>query len=243
MNDITNNKASEEGQAFLSSDRGSEDALWQKRTEKRGISWYLRLFLEIAMAATIVGLLVWNSYLGRDTIKRTPVPRLPRKLYTFQGNSTLMHDKMFFNKTDTLHTLHNWIPLSSASRGYIVVKDAHRYDLPNPYTIAVDRYKDGPGYMMTVFHQLHCLSYLVEHYQEGYDGVKLTEEVAHHTAHCFNYIRQGLMCSADVTLEGKTDAGPGEGSEHECVDYDALLEWANNHSAMKWRNVPDEATL
>ncbi|TGJ64491.1 hypothetical protein EYR41_010541 [Orbilia oligospora] len=169
--------------------------------------------------------------------------QVPRKLYTFQGNSTLMHDKMFFNKTDTLHTLHNWIPLSSASRGYIVVKDAHRYDLPNPYTIAVDRYKDGPGYMMTVFHQLHCLSYLVEHYQEGYDGVKLTEEVAHHTAHCFNYIRQGLMCSADVTLEGKTDAGPGEGSEHECVDYDALLEWANNHSAMKWRNVPDEATL
>ncbi|KAF3132954.1 hypothetical protein TWF703_007093 [Orbilia oligospora] len=205
MNDITNNKASEEGQAFLSSDRGSEDALWQKQTEKRGISWYLRLFLEVAMAATIVGLLVWNSYLGRDTIKRTPVPR--------------------------------------PSRGYIVVKDAHRYDLPNPYTIAVDRYKDGPGYMMTVFHQLHCLSYLVEHYQEGYDGVKLTEEVAHHTAHCFNYIRQGLMCSADVTLEGKTDAGPGEGSEHECVDYDALLEWANNHSAMKWRNVPDEATL
>ncbi|RVD89735.1 uncharacterized protein DFL_000728 [Arthrobotrys flagrans] len=243
MSGVTNDKVSEEGQAFLSSDRSSEDALWQKRPEKRKISWYLRLFLELAMAATIVVLLVLNSYQGRDTIKRTPVPRLPRKLYTFRSNSTLMHDKMFFNKTDTLRTLHNWIPLSSASRGYVVIKDAHRYDLPNPYTVPVDRYKDGPGYMMTVFHQLHCLSYLVEHYQQGYDGVELTEEVAHHAAHCFNYIRQGLMCSADSTLEGKTDEGPGEGSEHECVDYDALLEWANKHSAMKWRNVPDEATL
>jgi hypothetical protein len=25
----------------------------------------------------------------------------------------------------------------------------------------------------------------------------------------------GIMCSADTTLEGKTEAGPGEGSEHE----------------------------
>ncbi|KAK6343482.1 hypothetical protein TWF730_011071 [Orbilia blumenaviensis] len=243
MDAVTNSKISEEGQAFLLKDGGSEDALWQKRPEKRNVTWYLRLLLELAMGVTIVILLVWNSYQGRDTIKRTPVPRLPRKLYTFRNNPQYVHDKMWFNKTDTLRTLHNWIPLSSDSRGYVVVKDAHRYDLPNPYTIAIDRYNDGPGYMMTVFHQLHCLSYLAEHYQEGYDGVKLTEEVAHHTAHCFNYIRQGLICSADITLEGKTDEGPGEGSEHECVDYDALLEWANKHSAMKWRNVPDEATL
>ncbi len=79
----------------------------------------------------------------------------------------------------------------------------------------LDRHNDGPGYMVTVFHQLHCLSYLAEHYQQGYAGVQLSKEVAHHTAHCFNYIRQGIICSADTTLEGKTEAGPGEGSEHE----------------------------
>lgn len=98
--------------------------------------------------------------------------------------------------------------------------------------------------MVTAFHQLHCLSYLAEHYQQGYGGTNLTEEVAHHTAHCFNYLRQGIMCSADVTLEGKTKEGPGEGSEHECVDYDALLEWANANSAMPWRgNLPDTSVL
>jgi len=150
----------------------------------------------------------------------------------------------------------------SASRGYVVVDDASRYDLPDPYTVPIDRHNDGPGYMITVFHQLHCLSYLAEHYQQGYAGANLTEEIAHHTAHCFNYIRQGIMCSADTTLEGKTEAGPGEGSEHEwyvnaprtviqwltwlhSTDYDALLEWANSHSAMKWREglIPEEGTL
>lgn len=99
--------------------------------------------------------------------------------------------------------------------------------------------------MMTVFHQLHCLSYLAEHFQQGYGGIELDEEVAHHSAHCFNYLRQGIMCSADTTLEGKTDAGPGEGSEHECTDYDALLEWANAHSAYRWREglLPEESIL
>jgi hypothetical protein len=99
--------------------------------------------------------------------------------------------------------------------------------------------------MMSVFHQLHCLSYLAVHFQEGYGGVKLEEEVAHHSAHCFSYLRQGITCNADVTLEGKTEAGPGEGSEHECVDYDTLLKWANEHGAMKWRNslLPDTAVL
>jgi hypothetical protein len=99
--------------------------------------------------------------------------------------------------------------------------------------------------MMSVFHQLHCLSYLAEHFQQGYGGAELDGEVAHHSAHCFNYLRQGIMCAADTTLEGKTEAGPGEGSEHECVDYDALLDWANKHAAFRWREglLPGESIL
>jgi hypothetical protein len=87
-------------------------------------------------------------------------------------------------------------------------------------------------------------SYLVEHFQSGYGGVKLDQEVAHHSAHCFDYLRQSIMCAGDTNLEGKTAAGPGWGSEHECVDYDALLRWANQNGAMAWRgNLPDEAVL
>ncbi|KAK4148668.1 hypothetical protein C8A00DRAFT_38754 [Chaetomidium leptoderma] len=238
-------EADEEEQAFLS--RPSEDGAADSSSESerrsgsnpraRQVVRYLRVLLEMAMAATIAYLLIAKPLVvARETMQRTPVPRLPRKLYTFQDNPQYVRGDMWFNETLTLHTLHNWIELSSGSRGYVVVGDRSGYDLPDPYTVALDRYNDGPGYMMTVFHQLHCLSYLAEHYQQGYAGVNLTEKVAHHTAHCFNYIRQGIMCSADTTLEGKTDAGPGEGSVHECTDYDALLKWANDNSAMKWRN-------
>ena len=73
---------------------------------------------------------------------------------------------------------------------------------------------------------------------------ELTQEVAHHSTHCFDYIRQSIMCAADTSLEGKTEAGPGWGSKHECKDYDAVLAWANSHDTYKYRkNMPDTAVL
>ncbi|KAF3915341.1 hypothetical protein AA313_de0205100 [Arthrobotrys entomopaga] len=245
--DLKNDKPSiEEGQAFLPSSRNSEEDAPRLLLErpKRGLLWYLRLLLEFGMAVTIVVFIAAKPYCGRGTIRRSPVPQFPRKIWTFQNSTRYVTGNMFFNRTETLHTLHHWIELSSAARGFVVIKNPEKYDLPEPLTIAVDRFHDGPGYMMTVFHQLHCLSYVAEHLQQGYDGVNLTHEVAHHTAHCVNYLLQGIMCSADTTLEGKTEAGPGEGSEHECVDYEALLNWSDDHGAMRWRTfLPEEATL
>lgn len=53
------------------------------------------------------------------------------------------------------------------------------------------------------------------------------------------------MCTGDTSLEGKTESGPGWGSVHECVDYEALQAWANENSAMKWRNdiMPEDSVL
>ncbi|KAF9740756.1 hypothetical protein PMIN06_003196 [Paraphaeosphaeria minitans] len=220
--------------------------------EPRSTRWrtrdYIRLLIELAMACAIAAQLVRpsSSAPSWSPIRRTPMPQLPRKLYTFQSNPRYNPDDMFANQSSTLRALHNWIELSSTGRGYVrAPSSGGDYDLPEPYTIAIDRHNDGPGYMISAFHQLHCLSYLAVHFQEGYGGVKLEDKVAHHSVHCFNYLRQGIMCNADTTLEGQTEAGPGEGSEHECVDYDALLEWANANAGMSWRNglLPNEATL
>lgn len=207
---------------------------------------HMRWVIEILMAVAIFILLTSRPIDGTIIFKKSksPVPEFPRKVYTFTKDATFLDEHMLFNRTDTFRTLHNWIPLSSESRGYVRFDEKDSYDLPQPYITPIDRYTEGPGYMVTLYHQLHCLSYLVEHLQAGYSGARLTEEVAHHAAHCFDYIRQGIMCAADTTLEGQTEAGPGWGSKHECKDYDAVLKWANEHATMKWRsNMPDEATL
>lgn len=67
---------------------------------------------------------------------------------------------MFKSNLTTLHTLHNWIPLSAAARGYVQIPDRALYDLGEPYNVSITIHEDGPAYMMTVFHQLHCLVHL-----------------------------------------------------------------------------------
>ncbi|KAH8806077.1 hypothetical protein F5884DRAFT_801584 [Xylogone sp. PMI_703] len=203
---------------------------------------YARLALEIIMGIAIVALFL-RPFPERKASKSSPVPEFPRKTYTFLENSRYLHDDMFFDTLETLHTLHNWIELSADGRGYVQVNNSQSFDLGEPYEIK-DHFRTEPVYMMSVFHQLHCLSYIVEHFQSGFSGVELTGEIAHHSAHCFDYLRQSILCAADTSLEGKTEAGPGWGSKHECKDYDAVLAWANEHTVVKWRgNMPDTAVL
>lgn len=62
----------------------------------------------------------------------------------------------------------------------------------------------------------------------AHDGVVLTW--AEHKAHCFNYIRQSLMCHADSTAEGHMEGNvrrvADQGVLHICNDFGALLDWA-----------------
>ncbi|GAP88900.1 hypothetical protein SAMD00023353_1700350 [Rosellinia necatrix] len=242
----TKEDAVEEEQAFLPLPSLSlGDAAWSEERRGGRVVRYMRLALEVSMAVTIIALLAYIVH-ERVEVNRTPVPKFPRKTYKFLPDPNYVRDDMLFDEQDTLNTLHNWLPLSSEARGYVQIPDYATYDtLGKPYTVAIDRTSDGPAYMMAVFHQLHCLSYVVDHYQRGYAGANLTEEVAHHSAHCFDYLRQSILCAADTNLEGETEAGPGWGSDHQCTDYDALLDWANENSAMKWRTglLPGVAIL
>ena len=62
--------------------------------------------------------------------------------------------------------------------------------------------------------------------EESRAGEKAGEE---HLAHCFDYLRQGLMCNADMALEwprteedGKRFAVDGWGIPHECRNWDEV---------------------
>lgn len=51
------------------------------------------------------------------------------------------------------------------------------------------------------------------------------------------------MCAADTSLEGKTSE-PGWYSKHVCKDYDEVLRWANEKTAVAWHGgMPEEAIL
>lgn len=62
------------------------------------------------------------------------------------------------------------------------------------------------------------------------------EAYIEHRAHCVEYLRQGILCSADTSLEGDTtqEWGRGSGNQHKhkhvCKDYDALYDMATERA-------------
>ncbi|KAK6436656.1 hypothetical protein LTR95_007158 [Oleoguttula sp. CCFEE 5521] len=244
----------EEKDSFLEHDDGSAKVA---PTEHRSrLLNYLRIGGEALLVLLVLVLFFQKTprLQDGDAEKHTPVPIWSRKPVPFVQNFTLLNEDMFADADTTAHTLHQWIALSSDARGYVSMPDWDSWsDLREPYTVRLNRMEEGPGYMISMFHQIHCLngsadqpnkSYLVQHFQSGYGGVNLTQEVAHHAAHCFDYIRQAIICAGDTTLEGKTELGAGWGTSHQCVDHAEVLAWANAHSAEKWRNLmPEESIL
>lgn len=51
-----------------------------------------------------------------------------------------------------------------------------------------------------------------------------------HNLHCFNYLRQSLMCNADTQLQRLGDyVDADESLPHVCRDYNAILHWVEEN--------------
>ncbi|KAK3356665.1 hypothetical protein B0T25DRAFT_453277, partial [Lasiosphaeria hispida] len=97
---------------------------------------------------------------------------------------------------------------------------------------------------VSVFHQIHCLNMIRRSLSASVANPTefhyLIPQLYRHWDHCFDYVRQALMCAADVTLEnletradGKTllASVDGWGTTHMCRDYQGVVEWAAAHRA------------
>jgi hypothetical protein len=95
-------------------------------------------------------------------------------------------------------------------------------------------------YMISAMDQLHCLQQLQIMLLHNTD--ESSPEAGgekNHAAHCINYLRQSVICSADDTLEGPDqhpEAGQsrlrGQGVTHQCRSWDGLM--AFRDSVILW---------
>ena len=133
------------------------------------------------------------------------------------------------------------IDKSLDGRGRVLVSEPWRYGLPP----GINGRQDVDEYGVAVFHQLHCLGVL----RQGWfaflaDLDPVTENKYAHLGtaaaiHCFEYLRQSVMCSADTTIEsvsywgfdGKVHGAHGWGVQHQCKDWDAVWDWTEKHHA------------
>lgn len=132
-----------------------------------------------------------------------------------------------------------------ALAGFIHVENPEKFGLvPNKNVLKVEN-----SYMVSFYHQLHCLREIQAHYVNFVGSVQdggseremymMTENAKRHAEHCFDYIRQGIQCSGDIALEGPDlvrvpleSPLRGWGVEHQCRKWDATVEWMKENEAM-----------
>ena len=67
----------------------------------------------------------------------------------------------------------------------------------------------------------------------SHESTEVEDAKGPHIRHCFDYLRQSLMCAADSSLEPRVPSlggATGWGFPRRCHDYDELKEWTT-----KWR--------
>ncbi|KAK1751045.1 hypothetical protein QBC47DRAFT_434797 [Echria macrotheca] len=136
-------------------------------------------------------------------------------------------DYKFWNLSSS-HSASAWDVLGRHGDVYIPSSQLDQFGLPRGLETKVDGYDSFP---LSVFHQLHCLKSIRKHYAALQSDTPLVDSVDNHVDHCFDYLRQAIMCSADMTLEkarvepdGHRRRVDGWGTTHQCRNWGKVLE-------------------
>ncbi|KAF2653612.1 hypothetical protein K491DRAFT_602544 [Lophiostoma macrostomum CBS 122681] len=194
-----------------------------------------RWFLVIGLQLIIIGLLARDQGLllvvkwwpSRTTSEREIGgditgwgPHIPTQITTFHINQTFApYNTSEFFRPEVMRA---WNELMPVGMGFQHIKNPATYhDLPTPIV-----WPNKTVFTTSMTHQLHCLYAVVEVYSGLTSNTSLPEDHHWHMIHCFDYMRQAIMCSADMSLEGLETTFPdhnggsdGWDSKHVCRDY------------------------
>ncbi|KAI2631035.1 hypothetical protein GGR54DRAFT_182458 [Hypoxylon sp. NC1633] len=133
-------------------------------------------------------------------------------------------------------TKQKWLNLVPKGLGYLDIKNPQDYDnLP----VRLRSFPDQFVVTSSMTHQLHCLYAIAEAYSAlTSDTSRVPQETPWHLNHCFDYIRQGIMCCGDVALEGQQttfpdgfDGSDGWDAKHVCKNYDEVYNYLEKNRA------------
>jgi hypothetical protein len=162
---------------------------------------------------------------------------------------------LFLVKLHSIHKPTHLLIRTVEGLGYVLVKDPSKYDnLPHP----IHDYPNHTVYTTSVTHQLHCLYTVLG----AYNSQKLALsnpnipippiKMPWHINHCFEYMRQAIMCNGDVALEGAATTFPlSEGGEdrggsdgwdarHVCRDYGEVKGYLEERTMNHWKWISSE---
>jgi hypothetical protein len=144
-----------------------------------------------------------------------------------------------------------WLDIVPAGLGYVHVEEPSSYNnLPHP----IHDYYNKSVFTTSMTHQLHCIYTILD----AYNMLKISGDpeaikMPWHINHCFEYIRQAIMCNGDVALEGAAttfpvnpvtgeDLGGSDGwdAKHVCKNYDQVYDYLEKKTINKFKWIASE---
>ncbi|CZT08288.1 hypothetical protein WAI453_007338 [Rhynchosporium graminicola] len=142
----------------------------------------------------------------------------------------------------------NWDMLMPLGSGTVSIPDWEQHPMLGK-PISDDPLRFGPIFEASWTHALHCLYYTVDTYHQlvvnksfGFGG----ERNDYHAGHCFEYLRNQIMCMSDMTLEGSESVldTTGMGQAHMCRNRDEAVKWIEDRRVDDIQSIvgPDPPT-
>ncbi|EMD39215.1 hypothetical protein CERSUDRAFT_112888 [Gelatoporia subvermispora B] len=146
------------------------------------------------------------SYDGHDFPETLPLPDGGLPTVSITVEESVHYPLLGMDADD------EWFSLTSAGWGYVRLGPADRL------------------FAVTMFHELHCLRML----NRAFGNVSRPDP--EHIEHCLNYLRQGILCSADLALEpGDFETKDYEvermGATHKCGHWDTVYSFVDEKYA------------
>ncbi|KAI2466003.1 hypothetical protein F4781DRAFT_407182 [Annulohypoxylon bovei var. microspora] len=230
-------------------DLNEKDYLNGSRAEKKETESGLRAVLkeywwmvDTFLLVVIIVLLLGSSWTGHSRYHLFEgggdltgfAPEFSQKITTFSPDPGFVPENTseFFSR----ETKQKWLSLVPKGLGYLKIKDAESYDnLP----ARLNSYHNDFVVTSSMTHQLHCLYAIAEAYSALTSDVsRVPKETPWHLNHCFDYLRQGIMCCGDVALEGEQtsfpegfDGSDGWDAKHVCKNYEEVLDYLETNRA------------
>ncbi|GKT41442.1 oxidase ustYa [Colletotrichum spaethianum] len=253
MTDVSVSLLSDDGKQWKRADVEDGRRTTQLSRCARTCSFFRRWrwLVDTFMLLAIVGLL-----LERRGLQSTPrdkrlepvgdltgfAPEFAQQITTFHPTTDFVPDdpKELFTNTSLQE---NWLSIVPKGLGYLEMKDPAAHDnLPVP----LPEFAPRTVFTTSMTHQLHCLYAILEGYAGLYaNGSAAVNKHSHipegawHLQHCFEYLRQAIMCAGDVALEGTQTTFPvgftgsdGWDAKHVCKDYKQVYDYLDKNRAL-----------
>ncbi|KAL5343832.1 hypothetical protein BJX70DRAFT_351870 [Aspergillus crustosus] len=118
------------------------------------------------------------------------------------------------------------------SHGFIAIDRTWAESQGWPESMYLPSDKSKGVYLLDAYHYLHCLKLVRKTFWQAINGEPDTHAPGAHMNHCFDALRQYVICNADTTpLYTFGDFTAGDGQTHQCRDWSQLRDYATRHTA------------